>query len=123
MLAGILPPLEIKTSEDGSKVELFMHKTLRPILKFQNRLVLRIIEQAPHFKNLVWFKDDENENRSILTAFIQKNNVLKGQLTGLVLALMQDHEIEFYFKYEKEIKKRVIEMCITRYSSQKLNLI
>ena len=112
------PKIKLKIEDDKSEIEHFMHSVLRPVLKFQNEVILLLIQTAPHFSRLTWIQDSEEENRIAVNDFIQKNTVLKNQLLGTVLGMMKTFEIAFYLEHEKELKKRIIEMCVTRFHSQ-----
>jgi len=112
------PKIKSKLEDDKSEVEHFMHSVLRPVLKFQNEVILLLIKTAPHFSKITWPQESEEQNRIILNDFIQKNTVLKNQLLGTILGMMKSFEIVFYKEHEKELKKRIIEMCVTRFHSQ-----
>lgn len=120
LITGILPFIPVSVHKQDSPVEVFMHKTLRPILKFQNRVILELIEQSTHFKNLKWTSGEDLENRRVLSSFVQTNTSLKNQLIGVIVGLIRDHDLDLYFKNRKELNKRILELCVTRYVSQQV---
>ena len=117
-LLELRPIIDIEFNGDKTPEELFMHETLRPILKFQHDKIIQIIESAPHF-NTVQFRSNSEENTKQLKQFIANNSPLKMQLIGIVIGLMTDKELAFYLENSSSILKRIIEMSIVRYISTK----
>lgn len=105
---------EIQTNPN----QLFQDKTLRPILKFQNEVVLTIykeyiISTKFDFKNL----SEEQINFKIEQS-IKQNQALKALLKGVVIALFTMEELMFWLKNKEEINKRIIQLIIKRIQSQ-----
>jgi len=105
---------EIQTNPN----QLFQDKTLRPILKFQNEVVLTIykeyiISTKFNFKNL----SEEQINFKIEQS-IKQNQALKALLKGIVIALFTMEELMFWLKNKEEINKRIIQLIIKRIQSQ-----
>lgn len=105
---------EIQTNPN----QLFQDKTLRPILKFQNEVVLTIykeyiISTKFDFKNL----SEEQINFKIEQS-IKQNQALKALLKGIVIALFTMEELRFWLKNKEEINKRIIQLIIKRIQSQ-----
>jgi hypothetical protein len=115
---ALRPKVVVVLEDQDNEVETFMHKTLRPILKFQHPLLIRCIKAAPHFDQLVFKVEREKKNRDALKAFLQKNSVLKAQLTGLVIALLTESEMDCYERQPTELNKRILEMVMTRFLSE-----
>jgi hypothetical protein len=114
---ALRPKVVVVLEEQHNEVEEFMHKTLRPILKFQHPVLIRCIKAAPHFDQLVFKAEREKKNRDTLKAFLQKNSILKAQLTGLVIALLTKTEMDCYERNAAELNKRILEMVMTRFLS------
>lgn len=117
-LQALRADLAITIEEASSEVEKFMHQTLRPILKFQNTIILASIRQAPHFANLKLAEDQEKQNRTFLKIFLHKNKGLRHQLLGVVSGMFTETELAFYFENVAELNKRIMEMVLTRFLSQ-----
>lgn len=115
-LIDLRPIIDIEYNGDKSPNEIFMHDVLRPILKFQHDKIICLIESTPHFEN-IQFRINSEENTHLLKHFISKNSHLKMQLIGIVLGLMTRDELEFYLLNSNPILKRIIEMSVVRYIS------
>lgn len=116
-LLGIRPHITIQLTEQKSEVELFMHRTLRPILKFQDVYVRNNIENHPFIHKIDLNVNDEVKKRENLKLFLAKNIALRNQLIGAMVGLFTDEELSFYLKNNKQTDKRIIEMVITRFLS------
>jgi len=114
----IRPELSLEIKEDSNEVENFMHNTLRPILKYQNPILLASIKEAPHFAHLKLVEEQDKQNRVLLKVFLHKNKGLRHQLLGVVTGLFTESELNFYFKNVSELNKRIVEMILTRFLSQ-----
>lgn len=116
-LLNLRPIIDVEFNENKSKVEQFMHETLRPILKFQNEKIQVLIESEAHFNKNEILTKGETEGRDYLKNFISKNPSLKFQLIGCIVGLMTSVELEFYTKNRTDLSKRISEMIVTRYHS------
>lgn len=113
----------IETDNDKStEMETFQNLSLRPILKFQNSLLISVMnnflsEHKYEVKNLTDHKKKDHINHTI------KNNLpLKQLMTGFIVGHFTDGELAFYYIHKKEISKRIVSMLIERISSQLENL-
>lgn len=98
--------------------ELFQNNTLRPVLKFQNQLILMTFKNAisrrinhfktlPHDQLLITIKNE-----------LANNQQLRNMLIGMVIGLFSASELTFYLNNEREAKKRIIALLIERIFSQ-----
>ncbi len=117
-IMALRPQIPVVLEDNKNEVEAFMHQTLRPILKFQHSTLIRCIKGAPHYKHLNFKIGREKKNRDTLKEFLQKNKALKAQLTGVVIGLFSNSELDCYERNESELKKRILEMTITRFLSE-----
>lgn len=118
-LLQLRPSIEIEAQNQKTAEEAFMHQTLRPVLKFQNYILLQAIEQHSFYKQVNLNVKDEVKKRENLKQFLIKNRGLRNQLIGNITALFTEAEFLFYVQHAKTIEKRIIEMVITRFLSQK----
>ena len=114
-LLAIRPIIDLELVSDKSPIELFMHQSLRPILKLQHDVLIKVIEVFPHFKPITTV--DEALQLEQLKNFIQKNASLKNQILGLAIGCLTTSEFEFYALNRRALDKRIIEMTMTRYLS------
>lgn len=116
-LLGLRPTIDIEITKNKSDLELFMHQTLRPVLKFQDFYISEKIVKHPFILQVDLKQSDEVKRRESLKHFLAKNTALRNQLIGAITALFIDKEIAFYLENEKQIDKRIVEMVITRFLS------
>lgn len=103
-------------------METFQNVTLRPVLKFQNGLLISVMnnflsEHKYEVKNLTDNKKKDHINHTI------KNNLpLKQLMTGFIIGHFTDEELQFYYANKKEVTKRIVSMLIERICAQLENL-
>jgi two-component sensor histidine kinase len=106
----------------STEIETFQNVTLRPVLKFQNDLILSVMnnflsEHKYVVKNLTDSKKKDHINHTI------KNNLqLKQLLIGFIIGHFTDEELAFYYSDKKEISKRIVSMLIERLCAQLENV-
>ncbi len=104
---------------DETKVSLtdedFQNNTLRPILKFQNELILALVKNQ--MLNLK-LPSNVQEKQLFIQSIVQKNQVLKQQLIGLTIGLFTQMETDFYLKNQTEINKRISQLIVKRITDQ-----
>jgi len=118
LLESIRPEVKVKT-ESSSELEIFQSKTLRPILKFQNELLLAVFskhleENKIQFKTL---RDDKKEE--MIHMALKKDLSLKNELRGLIAGHFTLDEFSFYARNKTQINKRILELIIKRITDQK----
>ncbi len=101
-----------------SDIESFQSRTLRPILKFQNGIVL-----AQFSKYIKKFKPVFNAYaRTAQLGFVdeamKKDPRLKNSMIATVVGLMTLPEYEFYCINKNEINKRITNLIIKRIQTQ-----
>lgn len=116
-LKSIRPVIEIDNSK-SSEYELFQSVTLRPILKFQNDLLLVLINNHLNEHKVVVKNLTDNKKTERIHEIVKNNLQLKQLLVGIVIAHFTDEEIEFYLKDKKEVVKRIITMVLERICTQ-----
>ena len=121
LLESIRPEVKVKT-DSSSELEIFQSKTLRPILKFQNELLLVVFskhleENKIQFKTL---RDDKQEE--IIHTDLKKDLSLKNELRGLIAGHFTLDEFSFYVRNKTQINKRILELIIKRITDQKEKL-
>ena len=102
----------------SSPIEIFQNKTLRPVLKFQNDLLMAFFKSYLGSNKLQLSSLSDSEAKDAIKKAVQKDQSLKHQLTGIIVGLFSMDELSFYLEHEKELKKRILQMCIQRLQSQ-----
>lgn len=115
-------PVVATDNGKSTEIETFQNVTLRPVLKFQNGLIISVMnnflsEHKYEVKNLTDNKKKDHINHTI------KNNLpLKQLMTGFIVGHFTDEELVFYYANKKEVSKRIVSMLIERMCTQLENL-
>ncbi len=101
-----------------STEELFQNTTLRPILKFQNNLLIELfLSYATKNKNVFFTLSHEKK-----CIYIDKGTIadtaFRNQLIGVIVGLFSVEEYLEYTKNSSNLNKRIINMLIERWKSQ-----
>lgn len=117
LLLSLRPTLDIIIQQQ-SEAEQFQTKTLRPILKFQNSIIMIIFHQWIEQQKISLTNNSDQQLRVKLSDWIKKNQPIKAELIGLVSGLMTESEYQFFCLHQKEVSKRLLTMTIERMVSQ-----
>ncbi|MDX1365888.1 MAG: glyoxalase [Arenibacter latericius] len=105
-------------TENMSMGEKFQNKTLRPILKLQNPLLVLVLKNyiAKH-KN--GFYDLSPEKRLLfIENSIQKDIKFRNSLKGILIGQFTEEEYELYIQNSSALNKRMMNMVIARLQDQ-----
>lgn len=101
-----------------SNDERFQNKTLRPIIKLQNDLLLASFQNyIVKGKNSFYTLKIENRLNYITNA-IQKDIKFRNSLKGMVIGQFTLEEYETYIKNSSALNKRMMNMVIKRLQDQ-----
>lgn len=98
--------------------EAFQNLTIRPILKFQNELLLAVYAEHVLKHKGIFYKLTIPKRLEFIKESLQKDALLKHTLMGIVLGLFTQEEFHLYLVYEKELKKRIGDMLVQRLQDQ-----
>lgn len=107
-----------KITNNMSSNELFQNKTLRPVLKMQNSLLLAV------FKNYIVKHKNSFHDLSIqkrmdfIENSIQKDIKFRNSLKGIVIGMFTVEEYEVYIQDSSALNKRMMNMVIERLKDQ-----
>jgi len=110
-LLQLRPSVKVEVPEVSGDIETFMHKTLRPILKLQNDLLVRLFIQKISNPYLL---ESHKERLAFIEKTLSKDVILRNQIIGLVIGGMTVDEFGFYDKHQKELNKRILKMAMVR---------
>ena len=118
-LLAIRPNIDtIDKSLKTKDVEAFQNNVLRPILKFQNDLLLQIfIDYANQYKG-VFFKLSDQEKLSYIQQALSTNQRLRSLILGTIVGLFAVEDFGYYKLNSSALNKRIITMTIQRLQSQ-----
>ena len=106
-----------------SPIELFQHKTLRPILKFLNETLNKITLNYTIKLNPEFYLQNEIVQEKFILTILKKEQVLKNKLNGMVIGLFTKEEIDTYLKYSLDIEERIQQMIQERVRTQFKNFL
>jgi hypothetical protein len=98
--------------------EIFQNKILRPILKFQNGLLLDVLRNYIQKHNKNYDGLAVEKKISFIESAIQKDIKLRNSLKGFVLGLFTQEEYQEYIKNSSQLNKRMMNLVLERYISQ-----
>lgn len=124
LLLAIRPNLNSLDKDLNTKeIETFQNDVLRPILKFQNDLLLQIfIDYVKQYKG-VFFKLSNHDKMSYIQEALSANQRLRSLILGTIIGLFSLEDYSYYRLNFTALNKRIITMIIRRLQSQLDHLI
>lgn len=107
-----------KIFEASSSFETFQNQVLRPILKFQNDLLVQVFLSRINSRNQDFSALTLQKKQNILIGEFKTNTTLKQMLLGCVIGLLTTEEFKFYTTNTSKINKRIFSMLKERLSDQ-----
>ena len=101
-----------------NSMEHFQNNTLRPILKFQNNLILSLFRNTLEGYKVSLEKLSETKRNLAIKEIVQNDRKLYHVLLGVIIGHFTDDELNEFLLQEKELKKRISNMMIERIQSQ-----
>lgn len=105
-------------SKEISHEELFQNTTLRPILKFQNDILIHIFINYATKNKSVFFSLSNEDKINYIEKTTSTDYVFRNQLIGLIVGLFTIKEFCEYIKNSSNLNKRMINMLTERLKSQ-----
>jgi hypothetical protein len=118
-LLSIRPSLDhIKNTDDPASEAYFQNEVLRPILKFQNDLFVKVLKNYfLKYKNSFYSLSLEKRLLYIENA-LQKDIKFRNVLKGIIIGQFTLEEYHSYRSKSAALNKRMMQMLIQRYQSQ-----
>ena len=120
-LTQIRPKLELAIATTA--IEQFQNDTLRPILKFQNPIILQIFRQYIQKRKNTFQRMDTVDQKRYIDHAIKTDMRFKNLLLGMTIGHFTEVELAFYQANQSEINRRVASLLIQRLQSQVEELI
>ena len=119
LLLAIRPNLNSLDKDLNTKeIETFQNDVLRPILKFQNDLLLQIfIDYVKQYKG-VFFKLSNHEKMSYIQEALSANQRFRSLILGTIVGLFTLEDYSYYRLNLSELNKRIVALVIKRLQSQ-----
>lgn len=101
-----------------SEDEKFQNRTLRPILKLQNPLLLLVLKNyIIKYKNGFYGLVLEKRLQFIENS-VQKDMKFRNSLKGIIIGQFTEEEYQIYIQNSSSLNKRMIQMVIERLKDQ-----
>ena len=124
LLLAIRPNLNFIDKELNTKeIETFQNDVLRPILKFQNNLLLQIFIDYVKQYNGVFFNLSNHEKMSYIQQALSANQRLRSFILGTIVGLFTVEDYSYYRLNVSALNKRIITMAIQRLQNQLDSLV
>lgn len=98
--------------------EAFQNNTLRPILKFQNELLLQVFINYAVKQKGIFFTLSPDKKEKYIENVIQKDIKFRNALKGIIIGLFTIEDYALYIKNSSNLNKRMMTLLIERYISQ-----
>jgi hypothetical protein len=94
--------------------ESFQNETLRPILKFQNELLIAVFHNYIEKHKGTFYDLDAVRKMGYIEQSIQKDVKLRNALKGMIIGQFTIEEYEIYIKNSSALNKRMMGMVTER---------
>jgi hypothetical protein len=113
------PKIEtIAETLESSALEFFQNKTIRPILKLQNQALVTTFNGLNTGKKDAFSRMSDIQKRLCIRDVLSKDAIVRNVILGLVLGMMTEEELGFFFEHEKECRKRIMDMVAERLAGE-----
>jgi hypothetical protein len=118
-LLGLRPTIsKAKVTPEMSAAERFQNQTLRPVIKFQNHLLVAVFRNYIR-KHKNGFYELSMEKRLVFVEnAIQKDIKFRNSLKGMIIGQFTLEEYELYITNSSALNKRMMNMVIERLKDQ-----
>lgn len=112
LISAELP--EVPTATVGD----FLHRTLRPVLKLQNELLLLLVADFVREHHIPFQGASAAERERLLAELLTRNVKLRYTIIGTIIGLFTTAETAFYRRHRSELNRRLLELATQRVQSQ-----
>lgn len=110
---AFLPP----TAEEATAGD-FLHRTLRPVLKLQNELLLLLVADFIREHHIPFGPAGAAEQQRLVAELLTRNVKLRYLLVGTVVGLLTQAELAYYRPHRAELNRRLLELATRRVQDQ-----
>lgn len=101
-------------AEADDTVGDFLHRTLRPVLKLQNELLLGAVAAFLRDHHVPYPAAPPTEQARYLRELLGRNVKLRYTIVGLITGLFTQTEAAFYQQHRAELNRRLLELAQRR---------
>ena len=118
-LLKIRPVLQKATvNADTSEDEYFQNITLRPIIKFQNMLLVEAFKNYIRKHKNKYYELSTERRLEYIENSIQKDIKFRNSLKGMIIGQFTVEEYQIYIKNSSALNKRMMNMVVGRLKDQ-----
>ena len=117
-IKGCRPHIASKESKKTSNEEQFQNQVIRPILKFQNELFIKLFLSNCKTYKINFTEFNSEEKHDYINHIFKKDFKLRASFIGTVIALFTLEEFEKYSVNRQLYNKRIIQMLTERLKNQ-----
>ncbi len=118
-LQKIRPSIPTISIENSTTIqEQFQNQVLRPILKFQNELLVALFQQYVIKRKGIFNGLSKEKKLDYIKQAIQRDQNFRNLLVGSVVGQFTIEEYRLFSTEENKLTKRMMEMCIQRLQNQ-----
>ena len=112
----ILP--NARVTEEMSLDEQFQNATLRPIIKFQNNLLVAAFRNYAHKHKNSFYELTLPKRLEYIEHAVQKDMKFRNSLKGMIIGQFTVEEYEAYIQNSSALNKRMMNMVVERIKDQ-----
>ncbi|MET4105558.1 hypothetical protein [Hymenobacter sp. UYP22] len=117
-LLALRPAVAATLSADDTTAARFLHSTLRPVLKLQNDVLLRVVAGFVQDHHIPLATASAVEQQRLLAELLTRNTKLRYTIIGLVTGLFTLPEWAEYGLHRSELNRRLLELATRRVQDQ-----
>ena len=118
-LLKIRPDIKkIEGFDKMSNLESFQNETLRPILKFQNPIILGVYRNYIDTRKGVFYKLSNDGRLDYINKTLQKDQKVQNYIKGIIIGHFTIEEFNVYSQNMSAINKRIMSLVIKRIKDQ-----
>lgn len=101
-----------RVTDDMSSEERFQNETLRPVIKFQNELLLEAFRNYISKHKNVFYELTADKRLAYIANAIQKDMKFRNSLKGMILGQFTLEEYNLYTENSSSLNKRMMQLVI-----------
>lgn len=118
-LLKIRPDIKkIEGFDKMNNLESFQNQTLRPILKFQNPIILEVYRNYLDIRKGVFYKLSNEGRLDYIKKTLQKDQKIQNYIKGIIIGHFTVEEFNLYNQNRAPINKRIMSLVINRIKDQ-----
>ncbi len=111
-----IPTIAIENATTAQ--EQFQNQVLRPILKFQNDLLVALFKQYVIKRKGIFDGLSREKKLAYIQQAIQRDQNFRNLLVGSIVGQFTLEEYQVFSSQENKLTKRMMEMCVQRLQDQ-----